>query len=67
MLETRQIGFADLVVLNKVDPAGSEQVAWVRTGVDTMMDRVRPVEAVQAGVPRRAAGSGSPGGSVRRR
>jgi G3E family GTPase len=51
MLKARQIGFADIVVLNKVDLAGPATVAWVRQWVDTMMDRVRVVEAVYADVP----------------
>ncbi|MEV0947583.1 GTP-binding protein [Rhodococcus sp. NPDC049939] len=51
MLKARQIGFADLVVLNKVDLAGPATVAWVRQWIDAMMDRVRIVEAVQADVP----------------
>ncbi|AOW93512.1 hypothetical protein BFN03_14940 [Rhodococcus sp. WMMA185] len=51
MLKARQIGFADLVVLNKVDLAGPATVAWVRQWIDTMMDRVRVVEAVRADIP----------------
>ncbi len=51
MLKMRQIGFADLVVLNKVDLAGPETVAWVRRWIDETMDRVRVVEAVRGDVP----------------
>lgn len=51
MLRARQIAFADLVVLNKVDLAGPDMVAWVRQWIDAMMDRVRVVEAIQADVP----------------
>jgi len=51
MLKTRQIGFADIVVLNKIDLAGPETVAWVRRWIDTMMDRVRVIETVRADVP----------------
>ncbi len=51
MLKARQIGFADLVVLNKIDLAGPATVAWVRRWIDTMMDRVRVVEAEHAQVP----------------
>ncbi|WP_127946630.1 CobW family GTP-binding protein [Rhodococcus spongiicola] len=51
MLKARQIGFADLVVLNKVDLAGPATAAWVRQWINTMMDRVRTVEAVRADVP----------------
>ncbi len=51
MLKARQIGFADLVVLNKVDLVSPAHLAWVRQWIDTMMDRVRIVEAVRADVP----------------
>ena len=36
----RQIGFADLVVLNKADLAGPDQVALVRRWIDGMMNSV---------------------------
>jgi G3E family GTPase len=51
MLRARQIAFADLVVLNKVDLAGPEMLAWIRQWIDTMMDKVRIVEAVRGEVP----------------
>lgn len=51
MLKTRQIGFADLVILNKVDLVSPEHLAWVRSWIEQTMDRVRLVEAVRAEVP----------------
>jgi len=51
MLKARQIGFADLVILNKVDVAGPDLVDWVRKWIDTVMHRVRMIEAVQCDVP----------------
>ncbi|MDX2379576.1 MAG: GTP-binding protein [Acidimicrobiia bacterium] len=51
MLKARQIAFADLVVLNKVDLAGPDMLAWIRQWIDTMMDKVRIVEAVRGEVP----------------
>lgn len=51
MLKARQIAYADLVVLNKIDLAGADMVAWVRKWIDSMMERVRLVEAVHARVP----------------
>ncbi|MGB0436973.1 MAG: CobW family GTP-binding protein [Mycobacterium sp.] len=51
MLKARQIGFADLVILNKVDLASPDHLAWVRNWIAQTMDRVRLVEAVRAQVP----------------
>jgi G3E family GTPase len=51
MLKARQIGFADLVVLNKVDLAGAARLDWVRRWIHTMSDRVRLVEATHGDVP----------------
>jgi len=51
MLKARLIGFADLVILNKVDVAGPALVAWVRNWIDEVMDKVRMIEAVQCDVP----------------
>jgi G3E family GTPase len=47
----RQIGFADLVVLNKVDLAGAERVAWLRSRLDQMMHRLRIAETTYCNVP----------------
>jgi G3E family GTPase len=51
MLKMRQIACADLVILNKIDLAGSEQVQQVRQMINGMMNRVRIVEAVHCEVP----------------
>ena len=51
MLKARQIGFADLVILNKVDVARPDLVDWVRKWINTVMDKVRMIEAVQCDVP----------------
>ncbi|MHC4989733.1 MAG: CobW family GTP-binding protein, partial [Planctomycetota bacterium] len=51
LLKLRQIGFADMVVLNKVDLAGSEQVRKVRAWIDEHFNRVRVVEASHCDVP----------------
>ena len=50
-LKLLQIGCADLVVLNKVDLAGPEEVSRVRQWIDDALNRVRVVEAVQCDVP----------------
>lgn len=51
MLKMRQIACADLVILNKVDIAGAEQIQQVRQMINGMMNRVRIVEAVHCDVP----------------
>ena len=51
MLKLKQIGFADMVLLNKVDLAGSEQVAKVRDWIDSHFNRVRVVEANHCDAP----------------
>ena len=51
MLKLRQIGCADLVVLNKADLAGGEQVELVRRWIDHNLRRVRMIEATHADVP----------------
>lgn len=47
----RQIGFSDLVLLNKVDLVGAERVAWLRSRMDQMMHRLRVVETSYCDVP----------------
>lgn len=42
---------ADLIVLNKVDLAGREQVARIRAWLDTRFHRYRLIEAVRGQVP----------------
>ena len=51
MLKLRQIGFADLVILNKVDLVGPENVAMIRNWIDSHLNRVRMVEAEHCDVP----------------
>ncbi len=51
MLKMRQIGFADLVVLNKVDLVGREHVEVIKEWIDHHLNRVRIIEAVRCDVP----------------
>ena len=51
LLKLRQIGFADMLVLNKTDLAGDEQVAKVRAWIDSRLNRVRIIEATHCQVP----------------
>ena len=51
MLKARQIGFADLAILNKTDLVTAETLDYVRSWIETMMDRVRLVEASHCDVP----------------
>jgi G3E family GTPase len=50
-LIVRQIGCADLVLLNKVDLTGPDRVAWLRAWIDEMMNRVRVIETAYCDVP----------------
>jgi G3E family GTPase len=50
-LKLRQIGFADMLILNKVDLAGPGQVAQVRTWLDSHFSRLRIVETNYCEVP----------------
>jgi G3E family GTPase len=50
-LKLRQVGFADMLILNKVDLAGSEQVANVRTWLDDHFNGLRVVETNYCEVP----------------
>jgi len=50
-LKLRQIGFADLVVLNKVDLVGPEQIEVVKEWIDHHIHRVRIIEATRCDVP----------------
>ena len=47
----RQIGFADLVLLNKVELVGPERVAWLRSRMVQMMHRLRIIETSYCDVP----------------
>jgi G3E family GTPase len=51
MLKTRQIGCADLVILNKVGLVTEEHVTWVKRWIDTVMNRVRIIETDYCDVP----------------
>lgn len=50
-LKLRQIAFADLLILNKVDLAGAEQVDRVRAWIDGYVNRIRIVETSFCEVP----------------
>ena len=50
-LKLRQVGFADMLILNKVDLAGPEQVAKVRAWLDEHFNRLRIVETNYCEVP----------------
>jgi G3E family GTPase len=51
LLKLRQIGFADMVVLNKTDLVRREHIEVIREWVNAQMHRVRIVEATQCNVP----------------
>ena len=51
MLKLRQIGFADLVVLNKIDLVGPEHVEVAREWIDHHIQRIRIIEAERCDVP----------------
>ncbi|WP_146347177.1 CobW family GTP-binding protein [Phaeobacter marinintestinus] len=50
-LKLQQIGFADLVIMNKVDLAGAENAAKVKRWIDGFFSRVRIVPAIKCEVP----------------
>ncbi len=50
-LKLHQVGFADMLILNKVDLAGPEQVAKVRAWLDEYFGRLRIVETNFCEVP----------------
>jgi G3E family GTPase len=50
-LKLQQIGFADLVILNKVDLAGVEGATTVKRWIDSHFTRVRLVPAIDCDVP----------------
>jgi G3E family GTPase len=50
-LKLRQVGFADMLILNKVGLAGPEQVGKVRTWLDDHFNRLRIVETDYCAVP----------------
>ena len=50
-LKLRQVGFADMVVLNKIALAGSKHVALVKAWLDAHFNRLRIVETNYCDVP----------------
>jgi G3E family GTPase len=50
-LKLRQVGFADMLILNKVELAGPERVAKVRAWLDEHFNRLRIVETNYCEVP----------------
>ncbi len=50
-LKIRQIGFADMVVLNKVDLVDPEHVEVIREWIGHYLNRIRIVEATRCDVP----------------
>jgi G3E family GTPase len=50
-LKLYQVGFADMLILNKVDLAGPDQVAKVRVWLDEHFNRLRVVETNYCEVP----------------
>jgi len=50
-LKMRQIGFSDMVILNKVDLVDEAELQKVRAGIEKRLMRVRFVEAVNCDVP----------------
>jgi len=51
LLKLRQIGFADMVILNKTDLVGPEHIEVIREWIGHHIQRVRVVEATQCDVP----------------
>ena len=51
MLKMPQIGFADMVVLNKVDLVGPEHVEVAKEWIDHHIHRIRIIEATRCDVP----------------
>jgi G3E family GTPase len=50
-LKLQQVGFADMLILNKVDLAGPEQIGKVRAWLDEHFSRLRVVETSYCEVP----------------
>lgn len=51
MLKLRQIGFADMVVLNKTDLVGPKHIEVIHEWIDHHLKRVRIIEATRGEVP----------------
>ena len=50
-LKIRQIGYADMVILNKVDLVGTEHIEVIREWIDHYIKRIRIIESVKCNVP----------------
>jgi len=50
-LKLRQIGFSDMVILNKVDLVDERQLQEVKDWINNRLNRVRMVDSVQCNVP----------------
>jgi G3E family GTPase len=50
-LKIRQIGFADMVVLNKVDLVGPEHIEVIKEWIGHHLNRIRIIEATRCDVP----------------
>jgi len=50
-LKVRQVGFADMLIINKVDLAGPEQLREVHTWLDAHFSRLRIIETSHCQVP----------------
>ncbi|MFK5924473.1 MAG: GTP-binding protein [Verrucomicrobiota bacterium] len=50
-LKIRQIGFADMVILNKVDLVGPEHIEVIREWVGHYLNRIRIIESTRCNVP----------------
>lgn len=67
MLKLRQIGFADLVVLNKVDLVSPTHIEVIKEWIDRQIHRIRTIEAMRCDVPLEillAVGRFDPGNAV---
>jgi len=51
MLKLRQIGFADLVLLNKVDLVGPEHIEVTKEWIDHHINRIRIIETTRCDAP----------------
>lgn len=51
MLKLRQVGFSDMVILNKADLVGPEQVAKVKAWIGDHIKRIRVVEVTFCDAP----------------
>lgn len=50
-LKLRQIGFSDMVILNKIDLVDDSNLQMIKTWISSRMNRVRTIEAIYCYVP----------------